>query len=488
MEKIKNWSLDIKMYILTIIGNITALMGIFIGDIDKKLFFSILIIYLISIVIVGYILIGKKKPIGKYMLAVIYFAVSHYYIGYLGDKGVVGIFVLVIGIAQFFIFDDIKLTRTSIFLGILVLFTTKQSFGTKLYGDLDVDSFIQLLVQFIVMGVYFNIGNVHSLKLKLKTENLNEEFKEKNVELENLITETRESLKVLNQVSSEVVATMEGIEGGSTHIAQVTSKLVENSNETCTTMKSTNDFIKEVSQSIEKITDKTGKIVKDSKLSEAALEGSMNTLKSLLINIEENDKNVGNSKVSLNELKESIKGINQVVDTIKDISHKTKLLALNASIESARVGEQGKGFVVVSDEIGKLSERTNEEALKAEDILSKLNSILLDVLNIFEELEVTTRKIDEDKVEVEADIKETARRIMNTLENINNIEDKIKGINTTSSEVETKADEVTQKLKEDGDLIEEIMARIEEESASISTIDKNIGLLNKTIYKLTSQI
>ena len=140
---------------------------------------------------------------------------------------------------------------------------------------------------------------------------------------------------------------------------------------------------------------------------------------------------------AMNQLEQKTKKIDGIVDVIAEISEQTDLLSLNAAIESARAGEQGKGFAIVAEEIRKLAQQTQNTLVDVRAIIGEVleqNIIAVDAMN------QTTNVHDEQK-EVIVKAEDSAKMVM---EATKNMADKMQLILSNTRNIEKSASKIVE--------------------------------------------
>ncbi|MBI6909023.1 methyl-accepting chemotaxis protein [Pseudomonas palleroniana] len=188
-------------------------------------------------------------------------------------------------------------------------------------------------------------------------------------------------LKALAQMQANLRSTIMQISDSSTQLASASEEMTAVTEESSRGLVAQND---EVNQAATAVTEMSAAVDEVARNAESASEESKRTqgytevglarVAQTLQSIQKLNGNVENTSEQIQGLSDRAQSITKVVDVIRAIAEQTNLLALNAAIEAARAGEQGRGFAVVADEVRALAHRTQVSTQEIEQMIAGIQS------------------------------------------------------------------------------------------------------------------
>ncbi|MEZ9393893.1 methyl-accepting chemotaxis protein [Vibrio splendidus] len=167
----------------------------------------------------------------------------------------------------------------------------------------------------------------------------------------------------------------------------------------------------ELSATVNEVAAKTQQTATSAKMVDQQSQEGLSTVQHSYESIEILASEINGLAEKITHLHESSNNINSVIDVIKSVADQTNLLALNAAIEAARAGEQGRGFAVVADEVRTLAQRTQESTLEIEGFISSLQSDVQTAFNVIENSKKMSSRAVEDSREVEQTLQDISSAV-----------------------------------------------------------------------------
>ncbi|PSS72146.1 methyl-accepting chemotaxis protein [Shewanella algae] len=178
----------------------------------------------------------------------------------------------------------------------------------------------------------------------------------------------------------------------------------------------------------------------------------------------------------IQSLNEQSQKINSVLSVIGGIAEQTNLLALNAAIEAARAGEQGRGFAVVADEVRSLASRTQASTLEINEMLSELHRLVSQAVSAMEESQQSCHR----SVESSRLISESLGAVTSSVTSINDM-------STQIATAATEQSSVTEEINRNIYAIQEIVAELLHSSEEAARVSQTVSHSGDNLGQLVNQ-
>lgn len=179
---------------------------------------------------------------------------------------------------------------------------------------------------------------------------------------------------------------------------------------------------------------------------------------------------------SINTMNENTQKIATILQVIGEIAEQTNLLALNAAIEAARAGEQGRGFAVVADEVRALAARTQQSTSQIDEMLNQLTSTTQNVVT----------RMDSTQTRGEQTVTNT-NEVMTSLSTVTNSVVEINDINTMMATSAEEQRQVTAEVSHNMATIQEIVQQLNSNASKTLATSGTLRSTSKTLSNLVGQ-
>ncbi|WP_045856984.1 methyl-accepting chemotaxis protein [Teredinibacter purpureus] len=276
------------------------------------------------------------------------------------------------------------------------------------------------------------------------------------------------------QIIRNVMTVTDKVSVNVDHMSLATTDTVDSTGQQLREIEQVAAALNELSASADEVARSAGQTADRTKdTSKAAINGTM-VVKSSQATIHKLTGQIEATAGKIQILKDNSENIGSVMEVIRSIAEQTNLLALNAAIEAARAGEQGRGFAVVADEVRSLAQKTQTSTEEIESIILQLQ-----------------KAADEAHLSMNTSIssvQETIDTAQKAEESLDLIKDNVTTINDMNHQIATAANEQSSVANEVSKIITAIFSLSEKVAGNAQVISENSQQLSNESQELKNQM
>ncbi|WP_457792973.1 methyl-accepting chemotaxis protein [Pseudomonas syringae] len=231
------------------------------------------------------------------------------------------------------------------------------------------------LASVIIRNIKVAVVDVNRTLIALSTRDLTartryvgkDEFGEISRNLDNMAQQISDVIRDIGSATAQVATAAEQSSAVALQTSQNVAQQRQGTDQVATAISEMSATVKDVARSTTDAAAMSQRVNTSTVQGKAEIENTISLIQGLSLQAEQTSQIIG-------ELKGESNAISSVLDVIRGVADQTNLLALNAAIEAARAGEQGRGFAVVADEVRNLAKKTQESTVSIQNMIANLQS------------------------------------------------------------------------------------------------------------------